>query len=168
MADGFGLLQERVAPPGVLDQLREIDSKADLLYWGEGRWLAGVWATPDQRRHEDVGKLIEGRLKMPEGTRRAMSLSLARAQYHGFALVNQEPQLAEQQDFGPLIEDFKLRTYNWLNRYNEAFEEFLEHADYGTDAEERAAVMLDRVESESRSDHAIIMRGRVSNWRRSR
>lgn len=168
MADGFGLLLEREAPRGVIGQLREIDSKADLLYWGRGRWLAGVWTTPDQRRHEAMGVIIEQRNRMKEGTRRAMSTALGWAQFHGFAMVNQEPQLVEQEDFGPVIEDFQLRTYNWLNRYHDSVTEALDYIDDQKDADERAAVMLDKIESESRSDHAIIFRGRVSNRRRGR
>lgn len=156
-----GLLGERTAPPSVIEQLREIDPAADLAYWGEGEWLLGVWGRSNNQRCMDISVLLNNAVRWPPSLKRDRTIQLRLAQLRGFRLVRSEPYFAAG-DFGHIVHDFALRTYNYINRFRDALKEAIEYNDYDRDVEQRAALMEEYVDAEGKSDHKILLGGRVS------
>lgn len=113
----------REAPPEVIDQLREICPRADLVYWGQGRWKLGRW-NPRVRWNALAAERLNRLYKMPNSDTRNSNIELEKMRLRGFALTT-EYRFERNEDWGLIREDFRRRIFNLHNRALEALEEGL-------------------------------------------
>lgn len=148
------------APPEILAALREIDAKADLVCVGDGFWWLGV-REPNPAAIDALAREVKGdehgairlqadreeagfRLTNPTaGTRFAMLQVMAA----GFKPI----QLYQCERPGyEIVQDFRLRDYNWRVRPDEAVQEMYdEHIDMDAANRRRTAILREYAEQES-------------------
>ena len=140
-----------VAPWDVLERLREIDPRADLLYVGEGKWLLGVYRPGEYRKLFARKQLRTLTTHNPEDDELEPWAVVAkyRRMADGFApvLIGE----AENGLFGTLIRDFRVADYHYRNHADKTFEENLEASDLSHSLDERQAMMKDFADSEAGS-----------------
>lgn len=151
------LIDSRSAPPDILARLREIDSRAELLYAGDGVWILGV-INPNDRVAKGAFRALERELRKPILKQQPRRIAVLRhVAENGFRLIN-DYVVDEKGDWAKVVEDFRERDFNWRNRAEAAFAENLERADiHGESYHQRVAMMHDYAQSEGRSiwRHAI-------------
>lgn len=168
------MLYERDAPAELLEELREIDPTADVVYIGDGEWLVGRRWPHHRLRYEAAGQLLDQELRRPASMHRAKRVGLLRLFRSGFrpVLPDEGPFQGSlgytvTHNFGLIREEFRRKWWG-LFRAKELFDEKMVESE-GLEAEREALLtLIDRVEAE-RSDHNLFFRGRRSvlntrNW----
>lgn len=152
-----GRVETRRVPRAVLEQLREIDPRADLIYGGDGVWILGV-VNPNALVTASAYRHLERELRKPEAQQHPRRIAvLRRVLDDGFRIVAAY-ELGPERDFGRIVEDFRERDFNYRNRREAAFEEALERSDvHGDRYVQRIRTVRDFVAAEARSiwRHAI-------------
>jgi hypothetical protein len=119
---GIATYRQRTAPSELLARLREIDSAAELLYVGEGRWLLGV-VQPSGAAELEGCRRITRELERPlaqQSPRRYMAGHLMR---EGFLIV---AEYEARDPGGAIVEDFRKADWTYRHRRDEAFAEKLD------------------------------------------
>jgi hypothetical protein len=111
----------REAPPELLQQLREICPRADLIYWGDGVWMLGRW-NPRVRYNPDAAERLDRIVEWPGSDTRHRNITLERMRLRGFARTA-EYRFERNEDWGLVREDFRRRIFNLQNRAIKALEE---------------------------------------------
>lgn len=108
--------QSRTAPPALLQQLREIDANAELVYFGAGRWALGVY-----RPHRQVIAAAARRLAFLSHFARATRDDVhgTRLETTGFRPIHWYTIQGEPD--GRIVEDFRLRDFNYRNQADATF-----------------------------------------------
>ena len=171
------MLGARHAPGAVLSQLREIDPRADLVYIEGGEWLLGLRKVHNSARDTMLRAALGRELVLPISRQRDRRLALLRLYLEGFypsvprdeSLVgtvtltddSAEPPLAyKTEELGLIVRDFRMKVWTLVNRAAENLEEIIRREEL--DELVSANHMRDLVDSDFKSDHGIIHRGRVS------
>lgn len=153
---GLGYLD---APPETLIALREIDDKADLVHLGEDEWMLGVRvANP-----EAAGRLRE-RLKRldPFKAHHELGREFQLLQFYatGFRPIalyrigdwgKDELGKRVRINMGYIVDDFRIRDFNWRIRPTEADAEFRSAISLDEGNKRRAQVMAEYFDQEGGS-----------------
>lgn len=144
------------APPETLAALREIDPQADLVHLEDHVWLLGIRG-PNPAAQERLHRQL--RILDPmKGVSHEMGREFELLQFfaQGFRPI-QIYRLGEATPdgdvvtFGWIVEDFRLRDYNWRIRPAEADAEFRQAISLDEGNHRRAQVLADFVEAEGGS-----------------
>ncbi len=157
------------APPEILSALREIDPAADLVCVEGGFWLLGVRAPnpaavealagelagdphgAHRRRLEDVEKL-DGMMAAPKAGAR---LALLQIYASGFKPI--EMYRCDRPGY-EIVEDFRLRDWNWKNRPDAAFGEFKDAVSMDVQNAKRSEIIREKIRGDGGFLHHHIMR----------
>lgn len=156
------MFTEREAPEHILERLREIDPKADLVYIGDEAWMLGVREQNDAARRKVLKEITEIRSEGPLVTNEARARRLELLQFYagGFrpiSLYEDTPVPGYE-----IVKDFRVRDWNWHNRREEAFQEGFEASDMWTEVQLRIQLIKDWMAAELPFIHRFALRGRRS------
>lgn len=144
------------APPETLDALRTIDADADLVHVEGRQWLLGV-RQPNpgaQERIENQLRLVDPHKATSwEAAREFELLQLFASGFRPIALyeLGEERPDGEVVTFGWIVEDFRIRDFNFRVRRKEAEAEFLDAISLDAGNKRRARVVADWAEAEAPS-----------------
>jgi hypothetical protein len=128
--------QSRLAPKEVIQRLREIDPAAELVYFGQGRWVLGVYR-PNQARINAAYRRLAFLSHVTLNERARDPMQEARLATTGFRPI--EWYTVQGEPGAEIVEDFRLRDFNWRNRADEVFAHALGASDRADAAKDRAA-----------------------------
>lgn len=151
-------LGSRVVPPDVLAALREIDKAANLVHLGGREWLLGV-----ERPNPAAKKKVEAQLKaITEGriggidhadkvrvqNELGKEFQLLQLCAQGFRPIH----LYDVDDsFAHVIEDFRLRDFNWRTRPEAAFRELRDEISFDVQDAKRTEIVREAMDQEGGS-----------------
>lgn len=129
------------APDEVMRELRRIDPRADLVYFGQGRWILGATSPNDHRQGKGRAMLKAVRaVSVGDQSQRALDRRrLASLFAQGFRTIQMYRfEEGGGRHFDRIIQDFKVRDRN----YRVAFGDHLEEAERQIDgrAHEQKAI----------------------------
>lgn len=149
-------LGEAVAPREALEALRAIDPDADLVHLGKREWLLGV-RQPNpgaQERIQKQLKLLDPRKHFDhEAGREFQLLQLYAGGFKPIQLyqLGDRDQDGELITFGWIVQDFRVRDFNYRVRPQEAMAELKDAISLEAGNRRRAAVMREYAEQEGGS-----------------
>lgn len=111
--------QSRLAPKEVIQRLREIDPMAELVYFGRGRWVLGVYG-PNAERIAAARRRLS-RLSHVPGHRAEVREMVQEARLHASGFRPIEWYTVQGEPGGAIVEDFRLRDFNYRNRREATF-----------------------------------------------
>ena len=161
------------APVGVLEKLREIDSRAQLVHLGGTSWWLGVDETNLGARDQLLRSLAqtdvaESALGVSDAFERALTLDYIAKEHRMLQImaygvdggsgfrpieIRECPKL---EDFYELVEDFRRADYIWKTQGVKRFMTKMNAV------KERSLATLDRIRQDARSWWHHFMRRRVS------
>lgn len=164
MLPGFGSYQ---APPELLAALREIDPAADLVHLGDDAWLLGVRqpnAPARARLDEQLTKITRAQITGHDAAERALvqaelakEVAVLQLCADGFRPIHLYH--ADQPGWGRLmIEDFRLRDFNWRTRREAAVQELREEISFDHQDKKRTNLLVEFFEQEGSSLWHKVMR----------
>ena len=157
---GFG---EAVAPREVQDQLRAIDPDAELLHLGGPEWLLCV-RQPNpgaQERIQRQLKLLDPHKAIDhEAGREFQLLQLYASGVRPIQLyrLGELDGDGERITFGWIVEDFRIRDFNWRVRPRETEREMRDAMSLDAGNRRRARVMAEYMEAEGPSLFRYVMK----------
>lgn len=159
------------APQETLEALRTIDADADLVHLEGAEWLLGV-RQPNPGAQEKIQRqlaIVDPHKNTSwEAAREFELLQLLASGFRPIALYH----LGERQldgdvvTFGWIVEDFRLRDFNYRVRRREAEAEFLDAISLDEGNRRRAQVMADFAEAEGPSLFRHVMKRARGFWQR--
>lgn len=171
-------MDQAKAPPELLEALRRIDPKADLVCVGQGFWVLGVRepnpyavkVLEDELRDDPHGahRRLEDRefhltdrgLAQPSAASRLQLLQLYAS---GFKPI----ELYQVQRPGfDIVEDFRIRDHNWRTRPELAWQDTKARAAVETGDRARMDVLEQYIDQEAGSWFHNVMRGARRFWQR--
>lgn len=144
------------APPETLSALREIDPDADLVHVDGRQWLLGV-RQPNpgaQERIQNQLRLVDPyKATSWEAAREFELLQLFASGFRPIALyqLGDETPDGDVVTFGWIVEDFRIRDFNYRTRRKEAEAEFLDAISLDVGNRRRARVLAEWAEAEGPS-----------------
>lgn len=161
---GFGA---ETAPAEVLEALRQIDPTADLVHVHGRTWLLGT-----RRPNPGAQARIQKQLRLLEPHRltdptSGLEFQLLQFYAGGFNPISMyelgtegrdEAGQVAQIDFSYIVEDFRIRDFNWRVRPKEAEAEFLDAISLDAGNRRRAALMAEFADQEAGSLFRHVMR----------
>lgn len=162
---GLGLGE---VPPGVLQSLRDIDPSADLVHLGGSQWLLGARrpngaAREKLERHlAQVHAARTGALDVAERAvvdmELAKELAVLQLCADGFRPIQLYDLANPRWTFGAIVEDFRLRDYNWRTRPEAAVQELREEISFDVQEQKRTDRMREFIDQEGGSLFRYVMR----------
>ena len=161
-AAGFG---ERKAPEAVLQQLREIDPNADLVYLGGSEWLLGVRAENHAAKRAIERQLAwaldQPKLSDPlDAAEQAKRIQLLQLYASGFRPVHIYSTPEES------VEDFRERDHRWRTDFDGTIRDRLREASLEDRREASEARLMDYIQAETGFLHRHFFRGAKSFMQR--
>lgn len=155
-------VRRNTCPPEILRQLREIDPKADVLEilpesaddMGS-EWLL-VTIDPNTHARRELEKSLSRELppdNVLDAAAEAQRLEWLQLYSEGIRPVYLYPK-----PDGRMVEDFRVRDWNYRHRRKETFDARMDEADLEYGVEERKALLLDMVKAEMRSAYRFSIR----------
>jgi hypothetical protein len=150
---GLGSL---TAPPETLSALQGIDAAADLVHLGGNEWMLGVRG-PNPGAQERIHKALR-RLHPVKGLSHELGREFQLLQFYAsgfrpimlYQLGELDPD-GEPITFGWIVEDFRIRDFNWRVRPREAEAELKDAISLDAGNKRRAQVMADYFDQEGGS-----------------
>jgi hypothetical protein len=124
-------------PPEIDVALKAIDSKAELIHLGGTRWWLGIRTPNPAARNpldlESAHRYSTTRPTIPDPAERAlMEVELAKEfQMRQIMAAGFKPvalYVVEQGEFGEVVEDFRIRDFNWRTKSEEQLRKELHDA----------------------------------------
>lgn len=154
------MIGTRQAPPEVLVQLRAIDPKADVVHLDGPSWLLGVRAenvAARDRIDKQLKQIVATPNTVEDPADRAMiarqiacEFELLQLYAKGFRPIQVYKVGPRLTTWGELVEDFRLRDFNWRTRPREAFAELQDAVSLEAGNARRAERMREYVQAVSK------------------
>lgn len=148
-------MRAELAPPETLEALRGIDPDADLVHVEGATWILGV-RKPNPEAQERIQRQLQ-LVDLYKATSYAAGLEFELLQLYagGFRPIQlytlgEELEGGEVVTFGWIVEDFRLRDYNWRVREKAAHAEFRDAISLDRGNERRANVFRDFFDAEGK------------------
>lgn len=164
----FGTL---TAPPETIAALRDIDPAADLVHLENDVWLLGIRA-PNPGAQERLQRQLK-LLDPVKGLSYEMGLEFQLLQFFAsgfrpiqmYRLGERTPE-GEIVTFGWIVEDFRIRDFNWRVRQKESEAEFRAAISLDEGNKWRRRVLEDWAEAEGPSMWRFVFAKAKSFWQR--
>lgn len=156
------------APPEILTALREIDPAADLVCVQGGYWILGVRAPNPAAEEALAGELkgdphgailraterdeAQSMMAMPRAGARLALLQLYASGFKPIRMIKTDRPTHE------IVDDFRIRDFNWRTRPEAAFDEFRQEASMDVQNAKRSDVLREFVRGEGHSLFKFIMK----------
>lgn len=169
------LLGPRRCPPGIAEQLEEIDEDARLLHLGGTKWWLGV-----EQPNPKAAEIIQsGKLTRQLGPAEAHAMDPAERAFietelekeytmyqimaGGFRPIALYDLSEEDWTFGAIVEDFRIRDHNWRNQTGYEHELDVHRAVSADELNKpRIARAAERMKDAAREAYNFVFRGRRS------
>lgn len=159
------------APQEVVTALRAIDPDADLVHLGGNEWLLGVRKPNDaarQKVEEQLKQLTTSRILLGDAAERAYTEAQMGKELQLLQFCASAPfrpiQLYHvgggegEVTFGEIVQDFRLRDFNWRTRPEAAFRELKEAVSTDIADARRTELVREKMRAEAGSMFRFVMK----------
>jgi len=152
-------------PKRLMRELRRVDPRVDLVYFGHGRWLLGATSPNTVRQAKGRAMLRANRaLTIGDESQRAVDRRrLADLAAQGFRFI--QMYRFEKGAGGPdhrILQDFRLRDRNWKNALGDHLEEHEREMDGRAHTERTIDLLMEKVDAAKESILKYIFRDATS------